>query len=78
MEYRQITLAEQHLTGGEIEFPHPTKPLVVKVAGDTAVPLKALVPVPHRLGVMYPQDLDVGRPQTGSLTAAIASDTEGI
>src|SRR6266852_1082989 len=59
--------AECDLRPGEVEFPHPAKALVVKLAYLLAIGLKALLPRTQSLGVMETQDFDVGDPQAGLL-----------
>ena len=55
--------SERGLRGGEIELPHPAEALVIDAGDLGAVREEALAPGLQRLGVVEPQDLDVGRLQ---------------
>ena len=67
LEYHHVLLAERHLRRREIEFPHAQKRCVVDLLHLLAMREEALAPVLQRLGVVQPQDLDVGDQQPGAL-----------
>ena len=71
-------LAERHLGRGEIELPHPHEALVVEPLGLLAVGQEALAPGLERLGVVQPQDLDVGDEEPARSIAGSTSDSAGI
>src|SRR6185503_19238905 len=67
LEHHLVPIAERHLAALQIELPHAAEPLVIDLRHARAVRLEAVVPVLQRVGVMQPQDLDVGDVQAGAL-----------
>ena len=52
---------------GEIELPHPAEALVIELGRFVAPRHEALTPGSERVGVVQPQDFDVGHVQAGAL-----------
>src|SRR3972149_4673073 len=63
LEHHLPDVAERDLAAGQIELPHAAESLVVERARLVAVSEEAAAPLAPRLGVVQPQDLDVGGPQ---------------
>jgi len=63
LEDHQTLPAERDFGAGEIHFPHPAEALVIDLPHAIAIALKPISPCPQGLGVMEPQNLDVGNPQ---------------
>src|SRR4051794_8947501 len=62
LEYEMAAAAKRQLAADQIYLPHAAEALVVKCADAVAVVLEPAAPGAQRLGVMQPQDLDVGDP----------------
>src|SRR6478735_12746014 len=52
LENHQTAVAECQLTGGEVEFPHAAKPLIVNPAVLSLTPHKALAPMTKRFSIV--------------------------
>ena len=55
--------AEGQLAADQIHLPHAAEALVIQRADAVAVALEPAAPGAQRLGIMQPQDLDIGDPQ---------------
>ena len=78
LEDHQVLPAEGGLGAGEIELPHPAEALVIDRLGLVAVGEEALAPVLQRLGIVQPQDLDVGDHRPDFSIAGSTSDSAGM
>jgi len=67
LEHQMPGVPEGEFRADQIGFPHPTEALVIERADAVAVLLETAPPLPQRLGVMQPKDLNIGDPEPGPL-----------